>query len=612
MAWTTPVVEISTADPSATDNWQDITAYVKNLSIKTGRSSELDDFSAGSISLTLDNRDRRFDPLYAAGPYYGNLLPRRKVRVRAQAPDSPVGTLTQIAGGYIKGWPQSYDYVAGLSEVELDAVDGVELLSNVSVRSSIFASWITNKLKPTHWFRLYESEGPLAYDQMSALTGTYPASGIVYADDVVDQINSPSDAVCITVDGAGFVTLPGNLVNPSGPFTIQVAMKAATSATGRVTLLGFANSIAIRYDPIIEQMTLWAGSLNLIQASVGAQAWRTITLTYDGLTLKLYSLGALLGQYSFGSLQSLGDMSITYVGGSLDNRIPSQWFRGSLRDVIFYDYVLSQTQINDAGLAEIGWPGQLTGDRIAALLDLAGWTGPRSIDLGRSYADRERSSGTSVYDLIKRTATTDGGVFFIGPDGVANFRDRWAPQKDIFQTTVMATFADDGLSGSVPYLEASPSLDDQYIYNDISVARAGGSAQVSASADSKLRYGIRGKDLSDLLLMTDGECNAYAQWLLARYKEPSTRLPEITFDVAVSDWALTNAVKRRLRDRVRVRRTPMGLGSAWDIQCLVEGIEQNIDYEARQWRCKLSLSPVDLINYLLISYGKLDLDRLGY
>ena len=36
----------------------------------------------GEVTLTLDNYDRRYDPWYAAGPLYGNLLPGRDVKIR--------------------------------------------------------------------------------------------------------------------------------------------------------------------------------------------------------------------------------------------------------------------------------------------------------------------------------------------------------------------------------------------------------------------------------------------------------------------------------------------------------------------------------------------------
>lgn len=71
-----------TTDPGSTPTWTDISAYVKRSAPVRGRDDEFGDFGPGTNQLTLDNRDRRFDPSYTAGPYYGNLLPMRRLRQR--------------------------------------------------------------------------------------------------------------------------------------------------------------------------------------------------------------------------------------------------------------------------------------------------------------------------------------------------------------------------------------------------------------------------------------------------------------------------------------------------------------------------------------------------
>jgi hypothetical protein len=61
----------------------DITSYVLEFEINRGFPGELDTVAdAGTATIVLDNRDRRFDPSYAAGPYFGNLKPGKQVRIR--------------------------------------------------------------------------------------------------------------------------------------------------------------------------------------------------------------------------------------------------------------------------------------------------------------------------------------------------------------------------------------------------------------------------------------------------------------------------------------------------------------------------------------------------
>lgn len=43
-------------------NWSDVTSYVQNLNINIGKPDDVDEFDTGYASITLDNRDGRFDP----------------------------------------------------------------------------------------------------------------------------------------------------------------------------------------------------------------------------------------------------------------------------------------------------------------------------------------------------------------------------------------------------------------------------------------------------------------------------------------------------------------------------------------------------------------------
>jgi hypothetical protein len=59
-----------------------ITPYVIDASLSAGFSGEMRHTAdIGQAFITLDNSDRRFSPSYAAGPYYGKLLPNRPIKV---------------------------------------------------------------------------------------------------------------------------------------------------------------------------------------------------------------------------------------------------------------------------------------------------------------------------------------------------------------------------------------------------------------------------------------------------------------------------------------------------------------------------------------------------
>lgn len=61
--------------------YQDVTPKVVSYGISRGKSRQLDQYQAGKVNVTLDNNDRLFDPLYAASPYRGQIIPKRAVRI---------------------------------------------------------------------------------------------------------------------------------------------------------------------------------------------------------------------------------------------------------------------------------------------------------------------------------------------------------------------------------------------------------------------------------------------------------------------------------------------------------------------------------------------------
>lgn len=63
--------------------WSNVTAFIQTIRITRGKSRELDRYAAGTASITLNNNQRTFDPTNTASPYYGNITPKKNVRISA-------------------------------------------------------------------------------------------------------------------------------------------------------------------------------------------------------------------------------------------------------------------------------------------------------------------------------------------------------------------------------------------------------------------------------------------------------------------------------------------------------------------------------------------------
>jgi hypothetical protein len=70
------------------ERFYDITERLIDAQTARGKSQALDRIDAGNATINLDNYDRLFDPLYEAGPYFGQLVPKRKIRISCN--DYPV------------------------------------------------------------------------------------------------------------------------------------------------------------------------------------------------------------------------------------------------------------------------------------------------------------------------------------------------------------------------------------------------------------------------------------------------------------------------------------------------------------------------------------------
>lgn len=98
----------------------DVTESLQSFAITRGKSRELDRFNAGQLTATFTNNTRAFDPTYASSPYFGQIVPKRSVRVS-------VDDVYQYLG-VTDDWNIAYD-AAGNSVASLSATDGFAILA---------------------------------------------------------------------------------------------------------------------------------------------------------------------------------------------------------------------------------------------------------------------------------------------------------------------------------------------------------------------------------------------------------------------------------------------------------------------------------------------------
>jgi len=111
----------------------DISDMVMACSTRRGRNRILTNFEAGSATVTLNDPDSDFNPQNTAGPYYGKLIPLRKIRIYAETEVNSQTIQVNLFSGYITSYDTGFNTgVYDTSTVVLQCVDGFRLLNNVS------------------------------------------------------------------------------------------------------------------------------------------------------------------------------------------------------------------------------------------------------------------------------------------------------------------------------------------------------------------------------------------------------------------------------------------------------------------------------------------------
>lgn len=122
---------------------EDVSPYCRDITISRGRPDQLQNFTAGTCSISLLNRDRRFDPLNEDSPYWdaaegrSGVTPRRKVTIQSGGVPIFTGRITDIDIAYNPTRPGATDEN---SMAVITASDDFVLLANTATESDITPS----------------------------------------------------------------------------------------------------------------------------------------------------------------------------------------------------------------------------------------------------------------------------------------------------------------------------------------------------------------------------------------------------------------------------------------------------------------------------------------
>jgi len=98
----------------------DVTDKVKSIATRRGKNRQLDEFDPGLANVVFDNNDRTFDPEYAASPYFGQVIPKRAIRISSGG--------NRVFSGVVDDWGLDYS-PSGNSEASAASSDAFTLFN---------------------------------------------------------------------------------------------------------------------------------------------------------------------------------------------------------------------------------------------------------------------------------------------------------------------------------------------------------------------------------------------------------------------------------------------------------------------------------------------------
>lgn len=197
----------------------DVSEYCQEINVRRGRPDQLQNFNAGTCSITLNNNDRRFDPINESSPYWNSALgrsgvtPRRKVTVRSGATDLFVGRITDIDVAYS---PTRSGASFDLSEVVITASDDFVLLANTYTESAITPSEELSGARVTSILDLPEVNYPATRQIDTGIASL--GGGATFAIEANTNVLSYLQEVATAEQGYFYIAANGDLV-----FTDRIA-----------------------------------------------------------------------------------------------------------------------------------------------------------------------------------------------------------------------------------------------------------------------------------------------------------------------------------------------------------------------------------------------------
>jgi hypothetical protein len=376
---------------------------------------------------------------------------------------------------------------------------------------------------------------------------------------------------------------------PHGGAPSKLVLFAGDDGKAKVTVGGQSGSLTI-FAPTPSSGTVLDGNWHLVGLSYD-HINHLISINLDGVVTGYTDISTVIPTNL--ASDSLGAwIDPNTAGGSAYN------FKGDIAFAAEFTTGMGTTDVSNMYAA---WKNSFTGDatdvRYGRILDWAGYSGARNIQTGQTRSmGAANVDGQDALSALQAVVDTEGGSHFVSTDGTVTFKSRAARYNAL---TPAYTFGERTDLGEFPYEEVELDYDSTHLGNIVTVTQAS-TSQVFTAQDAASQLAYFPRTLARTVNSSDPlECQAAAEYLLSRYKNPATRVSSLKLHPAAYPSLWPVCLGLELGTRVRIMRRPIGR-PAITVDAFVEQIQWELDDTGEAF-VTLQCSPVDLTPYGLFA-----------
>jgi hypothetical protein len=545
---------------------------VRSFSVNRGRSDDWGDFD-GSATVVLNNRTRRFDPYYTSGVYYGKLLPRRQIRIRAQTNDAGTTVTHDVFRGFISGWSPNWTDAGTDSTVTLSCFDALQLLASDQLPADWSRSYILST-SPRHYYPCDEPITPYSSGILTDLgsvplnmtTTTVATSGTQLA---VGLVNS-------SVTGTGSQaanSAQGSVGSSPGSFSVSLWAVPDSSGTVSQFLQGYINNhgYSMYYQNstgkfIVEvtepsfsntkvcatDISGWDSGTARMLSFTWNSSTRVITFYIDGLLIATTTTNSAGIVVPFNELVNIGT--------------------GSVQQIIVWTGVQTQAVLQEIYKYSTVALGETTSARFQRIIGQTPF--PASLT---SYPVSPASSVLDITDdapaaapELRLVAASESAPLFVSKNGTLTL---FQQLQQFTQTKSVVSQVTYGTGGSKMGQVFELTPDGDSMRNVANVSMSQGGVYTQENSTSVNAYGAASQTV-DTQVQTLANAQAVANIVTGFGGNIYPRLSpiDVVLDASAA-WSPTLALE--LCDRITVNAQPPSGGNAINVPMLVQSIRHS-------------------------------------